>query len=125
MLPQRFRPTTASVFAGTLGHLNLEFPALALCSVSFWLRFSRWCRSHPIPRLPNGKYGKGRSWLWDLVVQNEGLDKLPVRYLEFGVYRGESISWWLNRLPHPDSRFTGFDTFTGLPERWRRSEGLG
>jgi hypothetical protein len=125
MLPQRFRPMTASVFAVTLGRLNLEFPALGLCSVAFWLRFARWCRVHPIPRLANGKYGKGRSWLWDLVIQKEGLDKLPVQYLEFGVYRGESISRWLNRLSQPDSRFVGFDTFTGLPERWRRSEGLG
>jgi len=125
MLPQLFRPTTASVAAVTLGRLNLEYPARGLCSVAFWFRFSHWCKCHPIPRLPDGKYGKGRSWLWDLVIQSEGLDKLPVKYLEFGVYRGESIAWWLNRLPHPDSRFVGFDTFTGLPERWRRSEGLG
>jgi O-methyltransferase len=125
MLPQRFRPTLASVFAVTLGHLNLEFPALGLCSVAFWLRFSRWCRFHPISRLANGKYGKGRSWLWDLIIQKEGLDSLPISYLEFGVYRGESLSWWLKRLSDPNSRFVGFDTFTGLPERWRRSEGLG
>jgi hypothetical protein len=53
------------------------------------------------------------------------LDSLPIQYLEFGVYRGESLSWWLKRLSKPNARFAGFDTFTGLPERWRRSEPLG
>jgi len=53
------------------------------------------------------------------------LDSGPIQYLEFGVYRGESLSWWLKRLSHPKARFTGFDTFIGLPERWRRSEPLG
>lgn len=125
MLPQLFRPTVASIFAVTLGRVNLEFPAIGLSSVAYWLRFSRWCWLHPIPRLSNGKYGEGRSWLWETVLQKEGLDSLPIRYLEFGVYRGESLSWWLKRLSHPDARFTGFDTFTGLPERWRRSEPLG
>jgi O-methyltransferase len=125
MLPQLFRPTVASIFAVTLGRVNLEFTAIGLCSVAYWLRFSRWCRSHPIPRLANGKYGKGRTWLWESVIQKEGLESVPIHYLEFGVYRGESLSWWVKRLSQPTARFTGFDTFTGLPERWRRSEPLG
>jgi len=80
---------------------------------------------HPIPRLANGKYGKGRAWLWESAIQKDELDCLPIHYLEFGVYRGESLFWWLNRISRSDARFTGFDTFTGLPERWRRSEPLG
>jgi O-methyltransferase len=125
MLPQRFRPTVSSVLSETIGRVDLEYPASGLASVAYWLHFSRWCRLHPIPRLANGKYGKGRAWLWDSVVQKEGLASLPIQYLEFGVYRGESLSWWLKKLSHPDARFAGFDTFTGLPERWRRSEPLG
>ncbi len=125
MLPQRFRPTVSSLLAETIGRVNLELPSAGLASVAYWFHFSRWCRLHPIPRLPNGRYGKGRAWLWESVVAKEGLDRLPIQYLEFGVYRGESLSWWLQRLPHPNARFAGFDTFTGLPERWRRSEPLG
>ena len=125
MLPQLFRPTVSSFLAETIGRVDLEYPASGLASVAYWLHFSRWCRLHPIPRPADGKYGRGRAWLWESVLKKEGLDSLPVQYLEFGVYRGESLSWWLKRLSHPDARFAGFDTFTGLPERWRRSEPLG
>lgn len=49
------------------------------------------------------------------VLQNPELD-----YLEFGVYRGESLRKWMELNPHPASRFYGFDTFTGLPEAWHK-----
>jgi O-methyltransferase len=125
MLPQRFRPAVSSVLANTIGYLNLERPAAGLASIACWLQLAHWCNRHPIPRLANGEYGKGRGGLWESIIQKAGLESLPVLYLEFGVYRGESISWWLKKLPHPDSRFIGFDTFTGLPEKWRRSEPKG
>lgn len=43
----------------------------------------------------------------------------PITFLEFGVYRGDSLRQWTALNTHPDSRFIGFDSFTGLPERWR------
>lgn len=39
-------------------------------------------------------------------------------YLEFGVYRGESLRWWADRLDRPDARFFGFDTFSGVDQPW-------
>jgi hypothetical protein len=41
----------------------------------------------------------------------------PIDYLEFGVWRGGTMSWWLSRLG-PDSSLYGFDSFEGLPEDW-------
>jgi hypothetical protein len=50
------------------------------------------------------------------------LERTPIDYWEFGVFKGESLKWWRSNIPHPKSRFVGFDTFTGLPERWRATE---
>lgn len=41
-----------------------------------------------------------------------------VNVLEFGVFEGNSIIEFANLNKNPDSRFVGFDTFTGLPEDW-------
>jgi hypothetical protein len=43
-------------------------------------------------------------------VEGEGL------YLEFGVYRGTTIDWLAARTSHV---VHGFDSFEGLPDRWR------
>lgn len=120
-IPQIFRPTFTSLLAKTVGRVNLETPAKGLTAIAYWARFSRWCSTHPTPK-GNGKDGKSRVWLYQSVIEQEALDKGPINYLEFGVYRGDSLRWWLAGITHPDSRFVGFDTFTGLPERWRPTE---
>lgn len=60
---------------------------------------------------------EGREQLWNEAVSSIGADT-PVDLLEFGVFRGESMRYFAQRLQHPDSRFVGFDSFEGLPESW-------
>lgn len=51
-------------------------------------------------------------------VSNQSLS-----YLEFGVYKGDSIKYWAKINKKIDSEFIGFDTFTGLPENWQNITG--
>jgi O-methyltransferase len=60
----------------------------------------------------NKRYG-----LYEYIFKEKQLDG-EIIYLEFGVSGGYSFSWWVKRNFHPGSRFTGFDTFEGLPEDW-------
>lgn len=49
------------------------------------------------------------------VVANQITDK-KVLYLEFGVFKGESMQFWSRELKHPSASLHGFDSFEGLPE---------
>ena len=60
-----------------------------------------------------GKYLNNRYLLYDYVNPKENID-----YLEFGVYKGESIKYWMDINQYENSRFFGFDSFQGLPENW-------
>ena len=43
-------------------------------------------------------------------------------FLEFGVFRGQTFKIWVNNNKNGQSKFTGFDTFTGLPEDWGKEK---
>ncbi len=51
-------------------------------------------------------------------INNTVVHNKPIVYCEFGVFEGASIKYWSDLNSHSDSRFYGFDTFTGLPEVW-------
>jgi hypothetical protein len=55
--------------------------------------------------------------LFDFALAHIG--NVPIVYLEFGVNRGASMLSMIRKFTHPDSRFFGFDSFVGLPEKWR------
>jgi len=52
-------------------------------------------------------------------IQKKYLENESVDYLEFGVFEGASIDYWRKLNQKSQSRFYGFDTFTGLPEAWK------
>lgn len=58
-----------------------------------------------------------REKLYEEVINDNNLDT-NIDYFEFGVSKGNSFRWWLNRIKNPNARFYGFDTFSGLPEDW-------
>jgi O-methyltransferase len=61
-------------------------------------------------------YGK-RYDLYRYVIDKQELNT-EIDYIEFGVSQGHSFRWWVENISHPQARFYGFDTFTGLPEAW-------
>src|SRR6476469_942601 len=59
-----------------------------------------------------------RFQLYEQIISTEKLKEEPIDYLEFGVAGGHSFRWFQQNNSNPESRFYGFDTFTGLPEDW-------
>ncbi|HEY4876426.1 MAG TPA: class I SAM-dependent methyltransferase [Puia sp.] len=56
---------------------------------------------------------------FEIVVNKFNLqEENPITYLEFGVAGGTSFRWWINNTKNANSKFYGFDTFEGLPEKW-------
>ena len=82
---------------------------------------SKWISTHSPKIKFNDFYTLKRDYnkryqLYEHALKSENLQAFD--YLEFGVASGLSLKWWLNNNLHSESRFFGFDTFTGLPEDW-------
>ncbi len=83
---------------------------------------SRWIRKHK--SIPYNDFYKvnrnyaNREKMFQHIAETEELSAAEVQYLEFGVCTGNSFQWWLKQNTNPASRFWGFDTFEGLPEKW-------
>ncbi len=72
-----------------------------------WLRASGYTRKFHAPN---------REVLFEAVARQ--VEDKVVAYLEFGVWRGESMKAWSKHLKNPESALHGFDSFVGLPEDW-------
>ena len=83
---------------------------------------SKWRNQHPVKGYNDfyqKKWDYNRRYnLYEAITKQEGLDKQPIDYFEFGVAGGHSFKWWLQKNANPESKFFGFDTFEGLPENW-------
>jgi len=79
----------------------------------------KWYGAHEhVPRLPD-------QTAYFEYIAKEIIKEEPVDYLEFGVFKGDSIRKWSTMNSHVSSRFFGFDTFEGLPEEWNSRIGQG
>jgi O-methyltransferase len=56
-------------------------------------------------------------------INDRILENCPIDLFEFGVYKGDSLKKWLQINSNPQSRFFGFDSFSGLPEDWKHLGG--
>ena len=85
-------------------------------------QLSKWIKTHRSELQfsdfyqPNFEYNR-RFEMYDFLIEKEGLDQ-AIDYLEFGVSKGNSFRWWIAKNNHPETKFYGFDTFSGLPEDW-------
>ena len=93
---------------------SLVFPRYSrmLDIVNYNALLAQWMRQHPGCR----RFEKREDYYRHL--NHEYLQNQPIDFLEFGVFRGDSIRFWAEMNCHPESRFWGFDTFEGLPEDW-------
>lgn len=103
--------------------LYLHFLAAPLQIITNTIRLSRWTLTHTKETSFNDFYRPARDYglrysLYEHVSKSETLEQTPIDYLEFGVAKGLSFQWWIGKNKNPQSRFYGFDTFEGLPEKW-------
>lgn len=90
-----------------------------LLNLVYLSRLSRW-----ISKTSKGKFNdfynkkvnyENRFLLHEFVISEE-IQNQTIDYLEFGVASGIAFKWWVEKNKNPETRFFGFDVFTGLPE---------
>lgn len=90
-----------------------------LLNLIYLSRLSRWISTSPKGKF-NDFYNKrvqyeNRFQLHEFVF-NEEIKNQVIDYLEFGVAGGTAFKWWVEKIKNQETRFFGFDVFTGLPE---------
>lgn len=83
------------------------------------LDVGRWFEDRGLQRTPCFRLARELYAYLATPLRNE-----RVLYLEFGVYKGDSLRQWCTLLSDPQSSLHGFDSFRGLPENWDASIGM-
>lgn len=104
-------------------HIFLGWLIRPLLKISNTLSLSRWVSLQPDSCIMNDFYSFKRNYskryqLYKVVSDTYDLKDEAIIFIEFGVAGGHSMRWWLGECINKESRFIGFDTFEGLPEKW-------
>ena len=100
-------------------HVFFNFFSGFFLNLAYLSKFSSWANKNKkiaFNDFPSKWDYNKRFSLYKWVVENENLSNGIINYIEFGVADGHSIRWFVQKNTHQQSRFYGFDTFTGLPE---------
>lgn len=90
-----------------------------LSNLYYLSKFSAWARKNKNKAYNDfpSKWDYNKRYpLYEWVIGTENLASPAINYIEFGVAAGQSFRWFVSQNKNSDSRFYGFDTFTGLPE---------
>ncbi len=82
------------------------------------------------PKITTSINGNLNADSWDKLLRHTVWDEIPeyidvnkdILYMEFGVWKGESIKYFSKKYTSKNSEFYGFDTFYGLPNKWGKLE---
>jgi hypothetical protein len=90
--------------------------------VAYTFKYAKWYNENSLKTKmlkTNDQFGyRNRYELYKYLSEAHGLVEEKINYVEFGVASGGSLKWWAENNKNPSSRFSGFDTFSGLPEDW-------
>ena len=68
----------------------------------------------------NTKFFNKRDQLWIDAFDNHIKKNDKIVFIEFGVYEGKSIKAFSELIKNSESKIFGFDTFSGMPEKWNQ-----
>jgi O-methyltransferase len=100
-------------------HVLFNWASSFFQNLVYLAKFSAWANKNKkigYNDFPSKWDYQKRYPLYRSVLERENLLEAAIDYVEFGVADGYSFKWFLAQNRNPDSRFYGFDTFTGLPE---------
>jgi len=112
---------TKIVFTWLRLHVLFNWMAPVFLNLYYLTKFSKWAarnRKIAFNDFPSKWSYDKRYELYKWVIEKEDLSVIPINYLEFGVAAGYSFRWFVQQNSNSESRFYGFDSFTGLPEDW-------